>query len=216
MTIESSSLGMEVVDLGLCEYPRAYEIQKQTVLEKRRNPTFPDRLYLVEHPRVFTFGRKSEETGHRPSPSFVIERGGEATFHNPGQLVAYPILSLREGERDIGYYLRTLEQVVIETLQHWGIEGDRKEKATGVWVNNQTKKIASIGVALKGWVTLHGIALNIENDLSGFHEINPCGFAASVMTSMKEELKEKCPGFSQVKEVFIREFEKQFHRKRLI
>jgi len=207
---------MEVVDLGLCEYPRAYEIQKQTVLEKRRNPAFPDRLYLVEHPRVFTFGRKSDQSGYRPSPSFVIERGGEATFHNPGQLVAYPILALQEGERDIGFYLRALEQVVIETLQGWGLESDRKEKATGVWVQNKTKKIASIGVALKGWVTLHGIALNIENDLSGFHEINPCGFSASVMTSMKEELQEKCPSFSEVKNRLVQEFEKQFHRKRLI
>ena len=207
---------LEVVDLGLCEYPRAYEIQKQTVLEKRRNPEFPDRLYLVEHPRVFTFGRKSEETAHRPSPSFVVERGGEATFHNPGQLVAYPILALKEGERDIGFYLRSLEQVVIDTLKHWGIESDRKEKATGVWVKNRTRKIASIGVALKGWVTLHGIALNIENDLLGFHEINPCGFSASVMTSMKKELNEKCPSFSEVKNIFVGEFESQFQRKRLI
>ena len=206
---------MEVVDLGLCEYPRAYEIQKQTLLEKRRNPQFPDRLYLVEHPRVFTFGRKSDENSLRPSPSFVIERGGEATFHNPGQLVAYPILSLKEGERDIGFYLRSLEQVVIETLFHWGIEGQRKEGATGVWVHSQTKKIASIGVAVKSWITLHGIALNVENDLSGFSEINPCGFSASVMTSMKEILQDKCPSFTEVKAVFTQEFEKQFHRKRL-
>lgn len=207
--------GMEVVDLGLCEYPRAYEIQKQTVLEKRKNPFFPDRLYLVEHPRVFTFGRKSKDQITRPSPSFVIERGGEATFHNPGQLVAYPVLSLKEGERDIGFYLRTLEQVVIDTIAHWGLSGERKESATGVWVKDQTKKIASIGVALKGWVTLHGIALNVDNDLSGFHEINPCGFSAAVMTSVKEELKENCPRFSEVKAVFVEEFEKHFHRKRL-
>jgi lipoyl(octanoyl) transferase len=207
--------GMEIVDLGLCEYPRAYEIQKQTVLEKRKNPFFPDRLYLVEHPRVFTFGRKSKDLPVRPSPSFVIERGGEATFHNPGQLVAYPILSLKEGERDIGFYLRTLEQVVIDTLAPWGIEGARKEGATGVWVKDQSKKIASIGVALKGWVTLHGIALNVENDLSGFHEISPCGFSGAVMTSIKEELQEKRPSFNEVKEVFVEEFQKHFHRKRL-
>jgi lipoyl(octanoyl) transferase len=207
--------GMEIVDLGLCEYPRAYEIQKQTVLEKRKNPFFPDRLYLVEHPRVFTFGRKSKDMPARPSPSFVIERGGEATFHNPGQLVAYPILSLKEGERDIGFYLRTLEQVVIDTLAPWGIEGARKEGATGVWVKDQSKKIASIGVALKGWVTLHGIALNVENDLSGFHEISPCGFSGAVMTSIKEELQEKRPSFNEVKEVFVEEFQKHFHRKRL-
>lgn len=211
----STRSDLEVVDLGLCEYPRAYEIQKQTVQEKRRNPLFPDRLYLVEHPRVFTFGRKSNGSHPRPSPSFVIERGGEATFHNPGQLVVYPVISLREEERDIGYYLRTLEQVVMETISHWGILGERKEGATGVWVNNQTKKIASIGVALKGWVTLHGIALNIENDLSGFYEINPCGFSAGVMTSMKEELKEKSPSFKEVKQVFVSEFEKLFKRRRL-
>lgn len=205
----------EVVDLGLCEYPRAYEIQKQTVEEKRRNPLFPDRLYLVEHPRVFTFGRKSEGEIQKPKPSFVIERGGEATFHNPGQLVVYPVISLRENERDIGYYLRSLEQVVMDTISHWGIVGERKEGATGVWVNNQTRKIASIGVALKAWVTLHGIALNIDNDLSGFYEISPCGFSGAVMTSMKEQLKDNCPDFKDVKEVFVTEFEKQFKRRRL-
>ncbi|NBV51557.1 lipoyl(octanoyl) transferase LipB [bacterium] len=206
---------MEVVDLGICEYPRAYEIQKQTLEEKRRNPLFPDRLYLVQHPRVFTFGRKSQPALHRPSPSFVIERGGEATFHNPGQLVAYPILSLREGERDIGFYLRSLEQVVIETIAKWGIQGTRKEGATGVWVQEGQKKIASIGVALKGWVTLHGIALNIENDLNGFNEIHPCGFSGAVMTSMKEQLGDRCPTFEEVKKEFVPSFEKQFDRKRL-
>ena len=206
---------IEIVDLGLCEYPRAYEIQKKTVEEKRRNPRFPDRLYLVEHPRVFTFGRKSKTEAGLPNPSYVIERGGEATFHNPGQLVAYPILSLQEGERDIGFYLRTLEQVVIETIQVWGLQGERKEGATGVWVQNQTKKIASIGVAVKGWVTLNGIALNVENDLTGFHEINPCGFSADVMTSLKQELGDKCPDFNEVKRVFVEEFEKHFQRRRL-
>jgi lipoyl(octanoyl) transferase len=211
----STKSDLEVVDLGLCEYPRAYEIQKQTVQEKRRNPLFPDRLYLVEHPRVFTFGRKSKEVSHRPSPSFVIERGGEATFHNPGQLVVYPVISLKEEERDIGFYLRTLEQVVIDTVSFWGIEAQRKEGATRVWVESQTKKIASIGVALKSWVTLHGIALNIENDLSGFYEINPCGFSANVMTSMKEQLQDKCPSFKEVKEVFVEQFERQFKRRRL-
>ena len=206
---------MEVVDLGLCEYPRAYEIQKQTLEEKRRNPLFPDRLYLVEHPRVFTFGRKSAQDLRRPSPSFVIERGGEATFHNPGQLVAYPILSLREGERDIGFYLRSLEQVVMETIAHWGIISSRKEGATGVWVEEGQRKIASIGVALKGWITLHGIALNVENDLQGFHEIHPCGFSGAVMTSMKEILGERCPRLEEVKRKLVLSFEKHFDRKRL-
>ena len=206
---------MEVVDLGLCDYPRAYEIQQQTVVEKRRNPGFPDRLYLVEHPRVFTFGRKSQESEIRPSPSYVIERGGEATFHNPGQLVAYPVLSLKEGERDIAFYLRTLEQVVMNTLKRWGIDSERKSGATGVWVREGSKKIASIGVALKGWVTLHGIALNVDNDLSGFYEIHPCGFSAEVMTSMKEELASSSPSFSEVKKSFVEEFEILFSRKRL-
>lgn len=164
---------------------------------------------------MFTFGRKSKAEAGLPNPSYVIERGGEATFHNPGQLVAYPILSLQEGERDIGFYLRTLEQVVIETIHVWGLKGERKEGATGVWVHQKEKKIASIGVALKGWVTLHGIALNVDNDLSGFHEIHPCGFSGAVMTSLKEELKDRCPDFNTVKKVFVEEFEKHFQRKRL-
>lgn len=209
MSLRSS---LEVVDLGLCEYQRAYEIQLEAVSQKKEDPTLSDKLYLVEHPRVFTYGRKTPEGIKKPEPYFVIERGGEATYHCPGQLVAYPILTLKDSERDLGVFLRNLEEVIIETLAHWNLKGERKEGATGVWVNHQTRKIASIGVAFKHWVSLHGIALNVDNDLKGFYEISPCGFSPEVMTSMKHELESHCPTLPEVKQEFTRQFLRVFQK----
>lgn len=203
---------IEVIDLGLCDYAKAYQTQLETVSKKKEDPTYPDKLFLVEHPRVFTFGRKTPEAIKKPDPHFVVERGGEATHHCPGQLVAYPILTLKESERDLGLFLRNLEEVIIQTLAHWDLKGDRKAGATGVWVKDQTKKIASIGVAFKHWVSLHGIALNVDNDLKGFYEISPCGFSPEVMTSMKAEIPTKCPSLAEVKKEFTQQFLKVFQK----
>jgi len=211
MSLKSS---LEVIDLGICDYAKAYGIQLQAVEDKRKDPLLPDRLYLVEHPRVFTFGRKSEELILKPEPHYDVERGGEATHHCPGQLVAYPILFFREEDRDLGKYLRNLEEVIIQTLSHWDLPASRKEGATGVWVRNQSRKIASIGVAFKNWVSLHGLALNVENDLKGFYEISPCGFSPEVMTSMKTELKDQCPSLEEVKTRFVQTFENIFEKQK--
>lgn len=189
--------------LGLVDYDEAYALQKECVRERRAFSEAPDRLILLEHPTVYTFGRKAEGVLPFLPPavhavSRVIERGGEATFHNPGQLVAYPIVKMEDGDRDIPAFLRALEQAVIDTLAEDGIVAGRRAGATGVWLADKNKKIASVGVAITGWVTYHGLALNVCNDLSGFQAIHPCGFSPDVMTSMKEVLGERVPDVPMV------------------
>lgn len=203
----------EIDDQGVCDYNQSYYTQLDVVHQKKKNDYYPDRLVLVQHPDVYTFGRKSK--GSIPwnlKNAFAIERGGEATFHNPGQLVCYPLLTLREGEKDAHLHLRRLEETIIQTLNEFGVSAERRKGATGVWIAGKEKKIASIGIAISSWITFHGAALNVENDLSGFAKIDPCGFNANVMTSMKEELKEKCPSLEIVKKALVRHFSKQFNR----
>ncbi len=205
---------LEVMDLGLRDYLEVYELQKQLVEEKKANPSSVDRLLLVEHPAVFTYGRKC---GPIPvindgKQRVAIERGGEVTYHNPGQLVAYPILSLRGAEQSVPYYLRGLEEVLIQVLADFGVEASRKEKHTGVWVEGETRKVASLGVAITRWVTYHGSALNVANDLAGFFEINPCGLPSSVMTSMQKELGQ-LPAIEQVKARYVTRFCQVFGRR---
>jgi lipoyl(octanoyl) transferase len=202
---------LEVRDLGLIDYEQAYVLQKEIVSQKKDDPHLPDVLLLLEHPKVYTAGRKSKSAAGVETVS--VERGGEDTFHNPGQLVAYPILSLREGERDLHKFLRSLEEVLIGTLARFRIPCERREGATGVWIRGQDKKIASLGVAVSGWITYHGTALNVSNELDGFSRINPCGFQASVMTSMKEQLGERCPSLSEVKQAFQGRFMIEFSRR---
>jgi len=203
----------DIDDRGISDYNDTYYTQLDVVHQKKKNEYYPDRVVLVEHPEVYTFGRKSK--GAIPwnlKNAFAIERGGEATFHNLGQLVCYPLLTLREGEKDAHLHLRRLEETVIQTLKEFGIYGERRKGATGVWIVVKEKKIASIGIAISSWITFHGAALNVDNDLSGFSKIDPCGFNANVMTSMREELKEKCPSLELVKKSLIKNFSKQFNR----
>ena len=143
----------------------------------------------MEHPHVITVARKrsAKENVIRPGEVAVveIERGGDVTYHGPGQLVAYPILSLREGERDLHRFLRNLEEGIIHMLGEYSIVAGREDGKTGVWIDG--RKLASIGIACRKWVTFHGLALNVSTDLSYFFRINPCGFESSVMTSMEKE-----------------------------
>lgn len=202
----------KILDLGLMDYQTAYEKQLELVRNIKAG-VISDTLVLVEHLDVYTYGRKSKEPIPAHLPNVIaVERGGEATFHNPGQLVAYPILSLQEGERDVHSYLRRLEDLAIAVLERFGVKGERRSGATGVWIQGKQKKIASIGVAFSSWVSYHGIALNVENDLSGFQNINPCGFDASVMTSIKAELLISGSLFQKVRDVFVEEFPKYFRR----
>ncbi len=183
-----------VVDLGRVSYRDAWAKQLALV-ESRQKDEVPDTLLLVEHEHVFTLGRRREAEGNVLDAGDVevigIERGGDVTYHGPGQLVAYPIVLLREGpERDLHAYLRNLEEAVIRTCTQFGLATDREPGKTGVWMTTPIgrKKLCSMGIACRKWVTFHGLALNVTTDLAYFRRINPCGFESSVMTTMAEQL----------------------------
>ena len=163
---------------------------QQEIAAARKQGSAPDHLLLLEHPHVITMGRNghaenllaSDEVMARSGIEyFPTDRGGDVTYHGPGQLVGYPILDLREWKRDVGAYVRALEQTIIDTLAEYGIEAGRIPKLTGVWVDG--RKIAAIGVHLSRWVTSHGFALNVSTDLTYFQYIVPCGLTLPV-TSM--------------------------------
>jgi lipoyl(octanoyl) transferase len=179
----------QVLDLGRADYRDAW--QKQLALvEARQIGGAPDTLIVVEHPHVFTLGRRRDSQQNVLAPGDVpvieIERGGDVTYHGPGQLVAYPILFLDGEERDLHKFLRNLEEAVIRTCARAGVTADREPGKTGVWTTTPLgrKKLCSMGIACRKWVTFHGLALNVSTDLSYFARINPCGFEASVMTSL--------------------------------
>jgi lipoate-protein ligase B len=178
-----------VLDLGRREYGEVWQLQRELVAARQRDE-IPDTLVLVEHPDVITLGRGThKENILRPEgmPMFEIERGGDVTYHGPGQLVGYPIFLLRTDERDLHRYLRDMEEGLIQAVGELGIPGGRNPGWTGVWTTAQpARKLASIGVAVKKWVTLHGFALNVSTDLSRFAAINPCGLEAQVMTSVSQ------------------------------
>ena len=187
-----------VVDLGTEAFRETWARQLALV-EQRQKGEAPDTLLLVEHPHVFTLGRRRDAEANLLMPGDVevigIERGGDVTYHGPGQIVAYPIVLLGDGERDLHRYLRNLEAAVIATCARFGLACDREPGKTGVWLTTpgghaagMRRKICSMGIACRKWVTFHGLALNVTSDLGYFRRINPCGFEASVMTSMAEQL----------------------------
>jgi lipoyl(octanoyl) transferase len=177
-------------DLGLVRYAEALEVQRQTV-EMRKSGAISDQLIIVEHPHVVTMGRNGHAEHLLASPEvleragisfFETDRGGDVTYHGPGQIVGYPILDLREWKRDVHAYVRAIEQVIIDTLAGFGIVAGREAGATGVWTSGG--KIAAIGVHISRWVTSHGFALNVDTDLDYFRYIVPCGLTRPV-TSMR-------------------------------
>ena len=180
-----------LLDLGTQPYREVWARQLALV-EARQKGEVEDTLILVEHPHVFTLGRKRESHQNVLAPGDVevieIERGGDVTYHGPGQLVAYPIVLLEgDEERDLHRFLRNLEEAVIRTCARAGVTADREPGKTGVWTtipSGARKKLCSIGIACRKWVTFHGLALNVTTDLSYFARINPCGFEATVMTSL--------------------------------
>ena len=176
-------------ELGRTDYGTALELQRQLIAERQQG-LIPDQLLLLEHPHVITLGRNgkaanllaSGEVLSRAGIAFYpTDRGGDVTYHGPGQLVGYPIMDLREWQRDVGAYVRAVEQTIIDTLADYGISAGRIPKLTGVWVDD--RKIAAIGVHISRWVTSHGFALNVSTDLSYFQYIVPCGLTKPV-TSM--------------------------------
>jgi len=178
-------------EIGRVDYGQAFDLQQRLVAERKQGE-IGDQLLLLEHPHVVTLGRNGHienllahpEVLRRAGVSFFpTDRGGDITYHGPGQLVGYPILDLREWKRDVGAYVRAVEQVIIDTLADFGISAGRIPKLTGVWVND--RKIAAIGVHISRWVTSHGFALNVNTDLSYFQYIVPCGLTKPV-TSMAQ------------------------------
>ena len=179
-----------LVDLGLREFAEVWAYQRE-LLTARQKDEIPDTLLFVEHPHVITAGRSAHKENLLATdgvPIFEIERGGDVTYHGPGQLVGYPIFLLRDEERDLHVYLRNLEESIIRASARFGLAGERKSGWTGVWTAGGARKLASIGVAVKRWVTMHGFALNVSTDLARFGAINPCGLDAAVMGSMSGEL----------------------------
>jgi lipoate-protein ligase B len=187
----TENLPAQLLDLGTREFGEVWALQKDLVARRQREE-IPDTLVFVEHPHVITLGRgthKENLLATGDTPLFEIERGGDVTYHGPGQLVGYPIFLLREeSERDLHLYLRNLEEALIRTVGRFGIAGERKQGWTGVWTAGGARKLASIGVAVKRWVTLHGFALNVATDLGRFAAINPCGLEATTMGSMSSVL----------------------------
>lgn len=186
---------LRLADLGPRPYEEVLELQRRLCRQRMAGEETDDLLLLVEHEPVVTLGRGTRPSSVRYTPEdfsargvtlVEVERGGDATFHGPGQLVGYPVLDLREHREDLHWYLRQLEAVLITALAQLGVPAERNPGLTGVWTRG--RKIASIGIHVKQWVTFHGFALNVTTDLRGFDLIVPCGIDGVVMTSVAAEL----------------------------
>jgi lipoate-protein ligase B len=213
-----------LLDLGLIDYAEAWDLQHR-LWSKRVDGQLPDLLLLLEHPHVMTLGRRGNRSHLIVSPellesmkipTFHVERGGEITYHGPGQMMVYPILDLKDYGYRIIRYIDQLEEVILHVLKDFGIEGRRDPPNRGVWV--ESDKIASIGVAIKRWVSFHGLALNYETDLKYFDLINPCGLVGQKMTTMEKILGAKISrnDLSQKIILHFREiFKKEWEEKNL-
>ena len=181
---------MNVRWLGRIGYGEALALQEKIVAQKAEDLDAPDELLLLEHDSVFTIGRTNDQSSLRdpaalPAPLMAINRGGQATWHGPGQLVGYPLLDLRKRGSDLHRYLRDLEGFLISLCTDFDVAASRREGLTGVWVGG--KKIASLGVGVRRWISMHGFALNVCGALEGFAHITPCGIAGVEMTSLERE-----------------------------
>lgn len=210
---------LEVHDLGRTRYSQALQVQRELV-ERRKRGEIPDQLLFVEHPHVVTMGRNGHAENVLATPEVLertgiefhqTDRGGDVTYHGPGQLVGYPILDLREWKRDVVAYIRGIEEAILRALAEFGIAAGRADGMTGVWVDG--RKIAAIGVHISRWVTSHGFALNVSTDLSYFRYIVPCGLTQPVTSmrelgsgaSRREVLEALARGFSRTFEIAVQE-----------
>jgi len=207
-----------VLDLGRRPYGEALALQRELVERRIQGGLSNDLLLLLEHDPVVTLGRGGRpeslplspaDLGRRGIEWYEVERGGDVTYHNPGQLVGYPILDLHQHRLDLHWYLRQLEATLIAALGELGIAAERKPPYTGVWVGG--RKIASLGVHVRRWVTLHGFALNVNNDLSGFDLIVPCGIPGVRMTSVARELGSA--SWSDTRAAVVAAFGRAFERE---
>ncbi len=206
---------MQVLDLDRKDYKEVWDMQK-TIHTKRVEKKVPNTLILVEHNPVITMGKSGKQSNvlfpvellvKKGVQYYEIERGGDVTYHGPGQLVGYPIFNVRDGLAGIKPFINGIEEAIIATLDDFGIKGQRKEKMIGVWIKKG--KICSIGVAVKSWVSFHGFALNVNTDLSYFDLIVPCGLKNVEMTSMQQILGKEI-SMQEVKKCVVRNFSEIF------
>ena len=207
---------IEILDLGMQAYKESWIFQKE-LLNKRSNNEINDTLIFVEHEPVYTLGKNADENHilqNYPEnvQTFHIERGGDVTFHGPGQLVGYPILDLRNYKKSISWYMRSLEEVIIDTLLEFNIKAVRKDRLTGVWYKDE--KIAALGVRVSKWITMHGFSLNINPDLNYYKSIIPCGIFEYGVTSMSKIL-DKNIDLELVKGILKIKFLDQFYNNHL-
>ena len=200
-----------ILDLGLSDFNETWELQKKLQTKRILNE-IEDHLLLVEHPPVYTLGKNApkEHLLNFVNDASVIQtdRGGNITFHGPGQLVGYPILDLNHYKRSITWYMRKLEQLIIDTLRAYGIIACRKKGLTGVWVKD--KKIAALGVRISKWVTMHGFSININPDLEYYKFIIPCGIEDYGITSMAQIMGDEVPSMDEIKSKVINIFSRNF------
>ena len=210
---------LEVVDLGVVPYRTAWEEQKRRQAELIRGVGHPI-ILLCSHPDVITVGKSrnrqaiiatEELLSQRNVETIEVERGGDVTFHSPEQLTGYPIIALADTKKDVGWYMRSLEEVIIKTISHFDVLGERIPGKTGVWVmrENTHRKIASIGVKMSRWVTMHGFSINVLADKGGFSLIIPCGLNGVEVTSIEQESKAR-PSTKEVGTIAADEFKKIF------
>ncbi len=219
------------IDLGTKDYKETWDYQQ--IIHRRLTETKAGRpgynnqpcLIFVEHPHVYTLGKSGKENNLLINPDLLrslgatyykTDRGGDITYHGPGQIVGYPILDLDALGMGVKQYIATLEQVIIDTLHEYDISAAHLEDATGVWIDtdkpDMSRKICAMGVRVSRGITMHGFALNVSTDLSYFSHINPCGFSSTAVTSMEKELDRK-PFMSEVKEKLLHHFQRCFHVK---
>jgi lipoyl(octanoyl) transferase len=210
-----------VVDLGTLPYAPALELQRDVARRRIAGDIDQDVLLLVEHTPVVTLGRTAKQANLIAAPDFLashgvelfeVERGGDITFHGPGQLVGYPIVDLKRHRKDLHWYLRQVEQALIDAVGEFGISGGRVAQYTGVWVDvaRAPRKLASIGVHARDWVTWHGFALNVNTDLRYFDLMIPCGISGVSMTSVARELQSGSVEMRAVSDAVVRAFRSTF------
>ena len=206
-------------DLGFIDYQEAWDLQER-ILQLRIENKVPDILLLLEHPHTYTFGKTSHKDNLIASQEFIdkynikifeIDRGGDITYHGPGQIVGYPIINLSVWHEDSHLYLRAIEEMIINVCANYGIIAYRFPPHTGVWINNE-RKIAAIGIKIKKWITMHGFAFNFNTDLDVFEGIIPCGIKDKDVTSIEREISRKVD-IQEGKELLVKNFMKVFDYK---
>ncbi len=212
------------IDLGLKDYKDCWDYQEERLAavvsdkKEKGKPSKINSFILVEHPHVYTLGKSGDEKNLLAHGDFLkkieatyykINRGGDITYHGPGQIVGYPIIDLENYKIGVREYIEKMEDAIIATIAEYGLEGGRKDGATGVWLQADHKvrarKICAIGVRVSRFVTMHGFALNVNTDMRYYNYINPCGFASSAVTSIQQELGREIP-MNEVKEILMKKF----------